>query len=110
MNGRPRNAYASASVANVRSSAAVAGQRLAVLADPQEALLGQAPALVAGHRPRSRTLCSFEPVKWIRYVPASPGGMTIRSTCGPRSRRTGGLVAALVDDVIDHPERRERAR
>ena len=29
----------------------VAGQRLAVLADPQEALLGQAPALVAGHRP-----------------------------------------------------------
>ena len=27
-----------------------AGQRLAVLADPQEALLGQAPALVAGHR------------------------------------------------------------
>ena len=28
----------------------VAGQRLAVLADPQEALLGQAPALVAGHR------------------------------------------------------------
>ena len=30
----------------------VAGQRLAVLADPQEALLGQAPALVAGHRPQ----------------------------------------------------------
>ena len=29
----------------------VAGQRLAVLVDPQEALLGQAPALVAGHRP-----------------------------------------------------------
>ena len=29
----------------------VAGQRLAVLADAQEALLGQAPALVAGHRP-----------------------------------------------------------
>ena len=29
----------------------VAGQRLAVLADPQEALLGQAPAAVAGHRP-----------------------------------------------------------
>ena len=26
-----------------------AGQRLAVLADAQEALLGQAPALVAGH-------------------------------------------------------------
>ena len=50
MNGRPRKAYASASVANVRSSAVVAGQRLAVLADPQEALLGQAPAPVAGHR------------------------------------------------------------
>ena len=31
----------------------VAGQRLAVLADPQEALLGQAPALVAGHRPQA---------------------------------------------------------
>ena len=31
----------------------VAGQRLAVLADAQEALLGQAPALVAGHRPQA---------------------------------------------------------
>ena len=28
----------------------VAGQRLAIVADPQEPLLGQAPALVAGHR------------------------------------------------------------
>ena len=30
----------------------VAGQRLAVLADPQEPLLREAPALVAGHRPQ----------------------------------------------------------
>ena len=42
-------------------------------------------------RSRSRTLCSLEPVKWMRYVPASPGGMTMRSACGPRSSRTAAL-------------------
>ena len=36
-------------------------------------------------------MCSFEPVKWMRYVPASPGGIDIRSTCGPRNSRTADL-------------------
>ena len=43
-------------------------------------------------RSRSRTLCSFEPVKWIRCVPACSGRMTMRSTCGPRPpSRTAAL-------------------
>ena len=52
-------------------------------------------------------MCSLDPVKWMRYVPASPGGMTIRSTCGPRMQPDRRLVAALVDDVVDDAERGE---
>ena len=37
-------------------------------------------------------LWSADPVKWTRYVPASPGGMTIRSTCGPRSSLTAAFA------------------
>ena len=33
-----------------------------------------------------------DPVKWMRYVPASPGGMIIRSTCGPREQAHRRLV------------------
>ena len=40
-------------------------------------------------------------------MPASPGGMTIRSTCGSAHQPDGRLVAALVDDLVDDPERRE---
>ena len=56
----------------------------------------------------------------MRYVPASPGGMTIRSTCGPRMQPDRGLVAALVDDrgrrrrapvnALDQRRRRRRSR
>ena len=42
--------------------------------------------------PRSAMLWSAEPVKWTRYVPASPGGMTIRSTFGPRISVTLALA------------------
>ena len=42
--------------------------------------------------PRSRMLWSAEPVKWMRYVPASPGGMTMRSTCGPRRTVTAAFA------------------
>ncbi len=55
-------------------------------------------------RSRRRTLCSFEPVKWMRYVPAAPGGITIRSTCGPRQGAHCGLVPALVEHLIDDPK------
>ena len=44
----------------------VAGQRLAVLADPQEALLGQAPAPVAGHARGAGRCAPSSPVKWMR--------------------------------------------
>ena len=90
MNGRSRNAYASSSEANVRSSAAspVSGwPSSSIRRKPfSDRLQPRSRA-----RSRSRTLCSLEPVKWIRYVPASPGGMTIRSTCGPRISRTAAL-------------------
>ena len=42
--------------------------------------------------PRRRTLWAAEPVKWTRYVPASPGGMIIRSTCGPRRSVTAAFA------------------
>ena len=78
---------------------AVTGQRLAVLADPQEALLGQAPALVAGAlaEPDVVLLRAGE----VDPVGAGvPGDMTMRSTCGPRSEPHGRLVSALVEDLI----------
>ena len=69
----------------------VAGQRLAVLADPQEALLGQAPALVAGHRAEPDVVLLGAREVDRGTCPASPGGMIIRSTCGPRMSRTAAL-------------------
>ena len=66
----------------------VPGQRLAVLAEAQEALLGQAPALVAGHRPQPDVvLLGSGEVDPIGAGRAS-AGMAIRSTCGPRISRT----------------------
>ena len=54
--------------------------------------------------PRSRMLWSAEPVKWMRYVPASPGGMTMRSTCGPRRTVIGRLRLARAEDLVHHAE------
>ena len=60
---------------------------------------------------RSRTLCSAEPVKWTRYVPALPSGMVMTSTCGPRSSWTVVRVAAARGAVAADPldPRRRRA-
>ena len=83
----------------------VAGQRLAVLADPQEALLGQAPAAVARHRPEPDVVL----LGAGEVDPVGPGlagrhhhQVDLRSAHQPDR----GLVAALVDDRIDEPERR----
>ncbi len=65
MNGRPRNAYASASVANVRSSASspVSGSPSSPMRrNPFSDRLQPWSRAIA----RSRTLCSLEPVKWTR--------------------------------------------
>ena len=107
MNGRPRNAYASSSRGERAQLGGVAGQRLAVLADPQEALLGQAPATVARHR--------AEPdVVFLGPGEVDPVGPRLARRhdhqvgLRPAHQPDGGLVAALVDDRIDEPERRER--
>ena len=107
MNGSPRKAYASASVAERPQLGVGAGQRLAVIADPEEALLRQAPALVPGHRP--------EP----DVVLLGPGEMdAIRAGLAGRHdhqvdlrsahQPDGRLVAATIDDRVDEPERGER--
>ncbi len=41
-------------------------------------------------------------------MPASPGGMIIRSTCGPRSSLTAALWLPCVDDAL-HPRQRGEA-
>ena len=46
----------------------------------------------------------------MRYVPASPGGMTIRSTCGPRSSRTAALCPPRLTTWSTTPERGEPRR
>ena len=82
------------------------GERLAILADAQEALLGQAPALVAGAladpdvvllRPRE-----------VDAIGAGRAGrhdheVDLRAAQEPHGR----LVAALVEHLIHDPERRE---
>ena len=67
----------------------VAGQGLAVLADPQEALLGQAPALVAGHRAEAdvvllgaREMDAVGPA--LRRAARSSGPPAVRPATGSR--------------------------
>ena len=85
----------------------IAGQRLAVLADPQEALLRQAPAAVAGHRAEPDVVLlgpgEVDPVgpRLARWHDHQVG-------LRPAHQPDGRLVAALVDDRIDEPERGER--
>ena len=113
MNGRPRKAYASASVAKVRSSAAspVSGSPSSPIRRNPFSDSDQPWSRAIA---RSRTLCSLDPVKWIRYVPASPGGITMRSTCGPRMRRTAALcdpaftMWSTVPSRVNRPIKRGR--
>ena len=58
--------------------------------------------------PRRRTLCAAEPVKWTRYVPASPGGITIRSTCGPPASLTAAFAfpAPMTPSTAGRPTKR----
>ena len=82
-----------------------AGQRLAVLADAQEPLLGQAPALVAGPlaQPDVVLLRAGE-------VDAVRAGLARRHDHQVDLRAAqqpdGRLVAALVDDLVDDAEGR----
>ena len=101
MNGRPRKAYASASVGERPQLGRVAGQRLAVLADPQEALLGQAPALVAGHAPAGGRCAPSSPVKWMRYVPGLAGRHDHQVDLRAAQQADRRLVAARVHDAVD---------
>ena len=78
----------------------VAGQRLAVLADPQEALLGQAPALVAGHRAEPDVvLLGAGEVDAVRPALARRDDhqVDLRTTAQPDR----GLVAAAPEDLLD---------
>ena len=84
----------------------VAGERLAVLADAQEALLGQAPALVAG--PFAQPDVVFLGPGEVDPVRAGlPGRHDHQVGLRPAKEADRGLVAALVDDVVDDPEGRE---
>ena len=68
----------------------VAAERLAALTDAQETLLGQAPAHVPGALAETDVvLLRSGEVDAVRA--GGPGGITIRSTCGPRSTRTAAL-------------------
>ena len=91
MYARSRKAYAAASSGKVRRSAASpssAWPSSSMRTNPfSDRLQPRSRAM-----PRRRMLWSAEPVKWTRYVPASPGGMTIRSTLGPRSSLTAALA------------------
>ena len=84
----------------------VAGERLAVLADAQEALLGQAPALVAGALAEADVV-----LLGAREVDAVGAGGTRRHDhevdLRAAQQADRGLVAALVDDVVDDAQRRE---
>ncbi len=53
MNGRPEERVGLGLGRERPQLGGVAGQRLALLVDAQEALLGEAPAVVTGHRPQS---------------------------------------------------------
>ena len=77
------------------------GERLAVLADPQEPLLGQAPALVAGHRPQPDVVLlragEMDPVR-----PGCFGRHGHQVHLGPAEQADRRFGAALVDHVVDH--------
>ena len=107
MNGRPEEGVCVLLRRERAQLRVVAGQRLAVLADPQEPLLGQAPALVARHRPEPDVVFlgsgEVDPVR-----PRLAGRHHHQVDLRPAHQPDGGLVAALVDDRIDQAERGER--
>ena len=84
----------------------VPGERLAILADPQEPLLGQAPALVAGPLAEADVvLLGPREVDPVRAGLAGRHDHEVGLRAAQQADRR--LVAALVDDVVDHPEGRE---
>ena len=108
MNGSPRNAYASASVGNVRSSASAPVSELAVVVDLREAVLGQAPAHVA--RPFAQpdvVLLGAGEVDEVRPGLLRPHDheVHLRTTAAQSHRR---LVRPTTDDRLDRRQRRER--
>jgi hypothetical protein len=84
----------------------VTGQWLAVLADPLEALLGEAPADVAGHRPKPDVvLLRAGEVHPVRAGRATRHDHQVHLRTAQQLDR--GLVAALADDLLHGTEARE---
>ena len=84
----------------------VAGQRLPVLADPQEPLLRERPALVAGHRAQADVvLLRPGEVDAVRAGLAGRHDHQVHLRAAQQADR--GLVPAGVHDVVDGAERRE---
>ncbi len=52
-------------------------------------------------------MCSFEPVKWTRYGPASPGRHRHEVDLRPAEEADGALVVALADHGVDGAEPEE---
>src|SRR4051794_39271676 len=84
----------------------VTGERLAVLPDAQEALLGQAPAEIAGHRPEPDVVL-LGPGEVDTVGPCLARRHHHQVRLRPAHDPDGGLVATLVDDRVDHAESRE---
>ena len=87
-------------MAKVRSPAPLAGQRLAVIPDPEEALLGQAPASVASALAEADVVLlatgEVDPVR-ARLARRNDQEVDLRTAEQP----DGGLVRAAVDDPVD---------
>ena len=81
-------------------------ERLAVLADAQVALLRQAPAEVSGHRPEPDVVL-FRPGEMDAVGAGLAGRHDHQVGLWSAHQPDGSLVAAPVDDRIDHAQRRE---